>query len=270
MMNIHPTALVDPAADIAPDASIGPWTRIEAGARIGARTRVGPQVQVFSGAIIGEDNDIHTGALLGAPPQDLSYKNQPTGVRIGHRNTIREYATIHRSAKEGAVTTIGDDNFIMGLSHVAHDCRIGNRVVLANGALLAGHVEVADRAFISGNVVIHQFVRIGTLAMIAGLVRVGKDVPPYTIIEGDSVVKGLNVVGIRRAGFSPEQRDRIKQAYKTLFLSGRNVTQALADLAPLDMNDEIRTLTDFIRNSKRGICRHAGGEEVSGSILEGA
>jgi UDP-N-acetylglucosamine acyltransferase len=178
----------------------------------------------------------------------------PTRCLIGARNVIREYVSIHRGLNDESATTLGDDNFIMGFSHVAHDCHLGNHVILANGALLAGHVCVGDRAFISGNAVVHQFVRIGRLAMISGMARIGKDVPPFMIAEGHTArLRGLNVVGLRRAEFTAQTRLELKRLLHTIYCSDQTVSQALASLNPGDWSETARELIEFYRGSKRSV-----------------
>jgi len=256
-MSIDKTARVDKEAEVDPGAEIGPYAIIEGKVKIGPGTRVISHAYITGNTTIGPDNTIHPFAVLGHAPQDLSYRGEETTLTIGRGNTFREGCSIHRGSKADSGTIIGDDNFIMGYSHAGHDVVIGNEVIIANGALLAGHVSVADRAFISGNVTVHQFVRIGELTMIGGLSRVGKDVPPYMLMEGDSTVKGINVIGLRRAGFSPEERLRIKRAYKLLYHSGLNVSQALAAIEKENLGPAGEAIVNFIRDSRRGICKHA-------------
>jgi UDP-N-acetylglucosamine acyltransferase len=207
---------------------------------------------------IGQNNQLHIGVVIGHTPQHLAYKGGDSGVRIGNGNIFREYVTIHRGYHPGQDTVIGDNNFLMAMSHVAHDAVVGNNVILANGALLAGHTHVEDNANLSGNVAVHQFVRIGRLAMIGGLSKVIKDVPPFMMVDGVSLVHGLNTVGLRRAGYDITTRKQIKEAYRILYRSGLNVPQAVerleaefGDVAP------VQELVTFIRKSVRGISRHA-------------
>lgn len=255
-MSIHQTAIIDPRAEIDPGAEIGPYVVIEGRVKIAAGTRVMNHAYITSNTEIGPDNVIHPFAVLGHEPQDLSYRGEDTYLKIGKGNTFREGSSIHRGSKEGSATVIGDNNFIMGYSHIAHDCVIGNEVIIANASLLAGHVHVEDKAFLSGNVVIHQFVKIGTLAMVGGLSRVNKDVPPYMIMELDSLIKGINVIGLKRAGLNPAQRVQIKRAYKLLYRSGFNVRQAVEAMEKENLGPEVSHLIDFIKESRRGICKH--------------
>jgi UDP-N-acetylglucosamine acyltransferase len=259
-MKQHPTAIVDPSAQIDEDVDIGPYVIIEGPVQIASGTIIMAHAYISGHTEIGHNNTIHMGAVIGHIPQHLGYKPCDSYTRIGERNIIREYVTIHRSWEEGSATEIGNDNCLMGLSHVAHDCRIGSNIIIANAALLGGHVEVEDGAFISGNAVFHQFVRIGRLAMISGQAGVGKDVPPYCIAAGRTQVAGINVVGLKRAGISPEIRTRIKRAFKILYRSELNTKNALKKIEETDPCEEVRHFVEFIRNSKRGICRLARGE----------
>ncbi len=251
---IHAMAIVDGAAEVAADAEIGAYSIIEGGARIGRKVKIWPHAYICRGTEIGEETQVHMGAVIGHVPQDLAHKGGPSYVVIGKRNIIREYATIHRGTKAGSSTTIGDDNYFMALSHVGHNCAIGNRVTIANGALLAGYVEVGDGAFISGNVVIHQFCRIGSLAMIGGFSGVNKDVPPYMLLRGPSIVRSINLVGLRRAGFAREVIYKIKEAYRLLYRANLNIAQAVEDIKKLGPSRELQHLIEFIAHSKRGIC----------------
>lgn len=258
MSLIHPTAVISTEAELDSTVEVGPFTIIEGPVKIGPNTRILSNVHISGHTVIGADNEIHMGAVIGHLPQHKSYKNENSGLIIGRGNVIREYASIHRAYHPGENTVIGDDNFLMGFSHVAHDCHVGNGIVLANGALLAGHSYVDDNANISGNVAVHQFVRIGRLAMIGGLARVSKDVPPFMMVEGNSEVRGINSVGLRRAGFNLEDRNKVKQAYRTLYRSGLNVPQAMEALRPeAETTEAVRLLVEFIEGSVRGICRHA-------------
>ena len=226
-MKQHPTALIDPKAEIDEDVTIGPFTIIEGSVRIGSGTRILSHVSILGHTEIGRDNVIHIGAVIGHEPQHMGFRPCESFTRIGNRNIIREYVTIHRSWEDGKATEIGDNNFLMALSHVAHDCKIGNNVVIANGALLGGHVMIENSAFLSGNTIFHQYVRVGRLAIVSGGAGIGKDVPPFCIAVGRSQVSGINVVGLRRAGIPQETRTRIKDAFKILYRSGLNIKNAL-------------------------------------------
>ncbi len=256
-MPIHETAIINPRAEIDPAAEIGPYVVIEGKATIGAGTRVMAHAYISGTTTIGPDNIVHPFAVLGHAPQDLSYRGEDTCLQIGRGNTFREGCSIHRGTKPGSGTVVGDNNFLMGNSHIGHDSIVGNEVIIANGALISGHVNIEDKAFISGNTTVHQFVNIGTQTMIGGLSRVTKDVPPYMLLEGSSTIRGINVVGLRRSGFDGEQRARIKRIYKLLYHSGLNTTQALEAIEGEDLGDEAKTIVEFIRKSNRGICKHA-------------
>lgn len=254
--DIHPTAVIDPRAEIASDVEIGPYAVIEGAVKIGAGTKIWPHAYLAAPLEIGEKCQIHIGAVLGHQHQALR-EPQAGGVRIGNKTIIREYATIHRASQEGVWTTIGSECLLMGLSHVAHDCKVGNKVILANGALVAGHVTIEDKAILSGHVAVHQFVRIGTLSMVGGLARVNKDVPPYFLVKGDSEVWAVNAVGIKRAGISEQGRSAIREAYRLLYRSGLNTTQALKALQAMKSSSaEVGNLIKFVQESRRGICRH--------------
>ncbi len=259
-MNIHPTAIVHPKANIAADVQIGPFSIIEENVTIGQGTKIGSHVILNGWTTIGKNCLIHMGCILGHEPQIKGYEEKEAYTVIGDNNIIREYVTIHRGWKEGEATNIGNDNYIMANAHVGHNCQIGSGVIITNSALLAGHVSVEDKAVISGLVGIHQFCRIGTFAIVGGMSVIVQDVPPYMLIDGNpSLVYGLNTVGLRRAGFSQELRHYLKTAYKILYRSNLNTSQALAkiekELPPLS---EINHLLDFIKKSKRGICSGRG------------
>lgn len=253
---IHPTAVIDPAADLASDVEVGPYAVIEGPVRVGQGTKIWPHAYLTAPLEIGQNCQIHIGAVLGHLHQALR-EPQEGGVRIGDRTIIREYAQVHRASQAGAWTTIGSDCLLMALSHVAHDCVIGDRVILTNGVLVAGHVTIEDKVILSGHVVVHQFVRIGTLAMAAGLARVTKDLPPYFMAKGDSEVWGMNMVGLKRAGISEAGRVKIRAAYRLLYRSDLNTTQALQAIQAMDgLTPEVERLVRFVQESQRGICRH--------------
>jgi UDP-N-acetylglucosamine acyltransferase len=251
---IHSLALVDDHASLAEDVEIGPYAIVEAGVKVGPRVKIWPHAYICSGTEIGEDTQVHMGAVVGHLPQDLAHEGGASYVVIGKRNVVREYATIHRGTKEGSSTVIGDDNYFMALSHVGHNCEIGDRVIISNGALLAGYVKVGDAAFISGNVVIHQFCRIGTLAMIGGFSGVNKDVPPYMLVRGPSIARSVNLVGLRRAKFSADAIRTIKEAFRLLYRSNLNISQAVEEIKKLGPSKEMDVLIEFVTSSKRGIC----------------
>jgi UDP-N-acetylglucosamine acyltransferase len=251
-MKIHPTAIISPKAEIDENVEIGPYCVIEEGVKIENGTKLGPYVHVKGRTIIGRDNIIHTGCVIGERAQMFGLREDKGKLEIGNGNIIREYVTIHASTDEANGTKIGDNNYLMGFAHIAHDCKIGNQVIICNGTLLAGHVEVGDKAFISGNVVIHQFVRIGRLAMIAGLARVNQDVPPFMLLVGNSRIWGINLVGLKRAGFDGERIRKVKEIYEILYREGLPLNKALEKLQKIN-SDLSKEVLNFIRNSKRGI-----------------
>ncbi len=253
-MPIHPTAIVDRRAELDATADIGPYVIIEGPLRIGAGTRVLAHAHLSGQTTIGRDNVIHMGAVIGHVPQDFGYRDAPTGVRIGDRNIIREHAEVHRATGLERPTAIGDDNFLFARAHVAHDCQLGNGVLVASGAMLAGHVEVGDRAFVSGNCVVHQFVRIGRLALLRGGSRTSRDVPPFALMDGTHTVHGINRVGLRRAGIPAARIRAVQRAFATLFRTRRNLRAALAEVEAGDLTDEVSELVAFIRASRRGVC----------------
>ena len=252
-MPIHPTALVDRHATIDPTADIGPYVVIDGPVEVGARTRVMAHVVLLGRTVIGADDVIHPGAVIGDAPQDLKYAGAPTGVRIGDRNVIREHAEIHRGTAPDSWTTVGDDNFLMTSAHVAHNCVVGNQVILATGAMLGGHVTVGDQAFVSGNCVVHQFVRVGRLSIMRGLSRASRDVPPFAILDGTHTVRGLNRVGLRRAGFDAERMRVVARAFRILFRVRTNLRLAMARVEAECRSADVDELLAFIRDSKRGV-----------------
>ena len=261
-MPIDPSAIVASTARVDPDAVIGPCTRIgefcivEREVVIGAGCMLEPYVYVKRWTTLGENNEISAGTVLGTDPLDKGFTGERSYLRIGDRNKIREHYTVSRGTAPESVTEIGDDNYIMTSGHIAHNCRLGNRIVVASCALLAGYVEVEDQAFISGGVVVHQFSKIGRLAMIGGNTRVNSDVPPFFLYSGFNVeAKGLNLVGLRRAGFKASQVAALKKAYQLLYRSGLKLEDALARMEAEIPTPETRHLAEFIRRSERGICR---------------
>ena len=266
MTTVHPTAIVHPAAQVDPTAEVGPYSVVEADVTIGPRTVIGPHCLVATGTRLGAENRIHFGAVIGHAPQDLAYQNEPTCTQVGDRNTIREYVTIHRGTKAGSSTVIGSDNFFMANAHIAHNCRVGDHTVFANLATLGGYCVVEDHVFLSAMTVCHQFTRVGRLAIMGGLSGINKDVPPFMVCTGrPGAIRGVNLVGLRRAGLKPDGRQAITQAFKTLYRSGLSTTHALEQLEASQPTDEVRQLIAFVRAAKRGICpaateRHAGSD----------
>jgi UDP-N-acetylglucosamine acyltransferase len=253
---IHPTAVVDPAAKIGVDVEIEPFSIIGPQAVIGEKTIVQSHVVIEGDVAIGTGNFIGHGVIIGAPPQDVSFSpERKTRVEIGNDNIIREYCTIHRGSPEGSATKIGDKNFLMAGAHIGHNSVVGNNVVIANNCLLAGHVRVDDGAFLGGGSTFHQHMHIGRLVMVQGSSAFGKDLPPFVIAAERNSVFGVNVVGLRRAEFSSKERDEIKAAFKLVYISGLNLTQALEKAATMKLGAPAREFLDFIANAKkRGIC----------------
>ncbi|MDX2150460.1 MAG: acyl-ACP--UDP-N-acetylglucosamine O-acyltransferase [Bryobacteraceae bacterium] len=254
---VAPTARVHPDAVIEPRCVVGEYCVIEQDVRIGAGCLLEPYVYVKRWTTMGEQNEISAGTVLGTDPLDKAFSRATRSyLRIGSGNKIREHYTISRGTQAESVTEIGDNNYIMTSGHIAHNCRVGNNTVIASCALIAGYAEVEDQAFISGGVVVHQYSKIGRLAMIGGNTRVNMDVPPFFLYtEFDVRPRGLNVVGLRRAGFSAEQTAALKRAYKILFRSGLKQEDALRRIECEVGTAEARHLVGFVRSSKRGICR---------------
>ena len=224
-MSIHPTAVIDPQAEIDADVAIGPYVVIDGPVKIKRGSRVMAHAYLTGWTEIGADNEIHPCAVIGEAPQDKAYKGEETYLRIGDHNIIREHAQIHRGTAPGSSTIVGNHNFLMANSHIGHNCNIGDNVTLANGALIAGYVEMGNHVFISGNCVVHQFVRIGDYALIRGLSATSRDVPPYTIIDWQHTVRGVNVIGLKRAGFDDKRIREIREAFRVLFRKGRKGQQ---------------------------------------------
>jgi UDP-N-acetylglucosamine acyltransferase len=252
-MTIHPLAIVSPEAQIGKHVTIGPFAVIESDVVIGEGCRIAAHAVIKDGTTLGSHNEIGEAAIVGGHPQHLKKPEQLGRLVIGSHNIIREHATLHRAMKPEAATTVGDHNMFMAGAHVAHDCCVGNRVVLANNALLAGHVIVEDAAFLSGAVGVHQFCRIGTLAMVGGLGRVVQDVPPYVLIDGISgCVVGLNLVGLRRNGFTTEQVAELKRAYRLIYRRGTKWTEILEALQSEFSEGPAAVFHQFLSGGKRG------------------
>lgn len=257
MNRLHPSAVVDASAELGEGVEVGPFAVIEAGAVIGSGCVIGPHAVIHGAVRLGRDCRVHAGAVLGDTPQDLAFTPVPSTVAIGDRCVIREGVTIHRGTAEGSVTRTGADCYLMANSHLAHNVTLGNHVILANGVLLAGYVEVGDRAFLSGNTSVHQFVRIGRLAMLGGLSAISQDVPPFMTTEPGAYnrLAGLNTVGLKRAGLPPETRTALKHAFKILFRSGMARSTAVAELrAGTAPPPEVEEMLSFVEGSKRGVC----------------
>ena len=255
-MPIHPTAVVDPRAEIHPEAELGPYAVVDGPVRIGAGTRLLPHAVVMGWTEIGEGNEVHSGAVLGDAPQDLSYRGARSYLRIGDRNVFREGVQVHRGTGADTTTEVGDHNLLMANSHVAHNCRLGNHIILTNNAVLGGYVEVGDHAVLSASCAVHQFVRIGRIAIMRGMSATSRDVPPFSIIDWQHTVRGLNVVGLRRAGFDETRIRTLKNAFQTLFRKRRNLGAAVDELKAGvgDPPEDIAELLEFIRSSRRGVC----------------
>jgi UDP-N-acetylglucosamine acyltransferase len=262
---VHPTAIVDPDAQLGADVEIGPFSMIGPEVVIGDTTIVQSHVVVEGEVTIGRGNFIGHGAIIGASPQDVSFlPARKTRVEIGNDNIIREYCTIHRGSPDGSATKIGDKNYLMTGAHIGHNCLIRNNVIIANNCLLAGHVRIDDGAFLGGGSTFHQHMHVGRLAIVQGSSAFGKDLPPFVIAAERNAVFGINVVGLRRAGFTQKDRDEIKAAFKLVYLSGLNITQALDKSATMKFGAPAREFMGFVANAKkRGICPLKRGVEVA-------
>jgi UDP-N-acetylglucosamine acyltransferase len=255
---IHPTALVDPAAELAEDVSVGPYSVIEANVTIGAGTDIGPHVVIKGTTRIGCESRIFQFASIGEEPQDKKYAGEPTSLEIGDRNTIREFVTINRgTAQDDGVTRLGDDNWIMAYVHIAHDCRIGNETIFANNASLAGHVSIGDYAILGGFTLVHQFCSIGAYSLTAFGSGISKDVPPFVTVGGTPArAHGLNMEGLRRRGFPEESRKALRRAYRTLYRESLSLQDALAALREQATScAEVAVLVEFLEQQSRGIVR---------------
>jgi UDP-N-acetylglucosamine acyltransferase len=252
---IHPTALVDPESNLGDNISIGAYSVIEGNVVIDDDAEISHHVVIFSGTRLGKGVRVHPGAIIGNAPQDLKYQGEETTVEVGDMTVIRECATINRGTTTTRLTRVGSNCLLMAYSHVAHDCRVGNGVILANSVNLAGHVTIEDNVIIGGLTGVHQFVTIGTNVMIGALFRVSKDVPPYVLAGGQPLsFEGLNLIGLRRRGFSPGTIETIANTYHILYRSKLNVSQALEKLSHIDAKiSEVENIIRFVQNSKRGI-----------------
>lgn len=248
---IHPTAVVHPSAELHPTVQIGAYAVIGEKVKVGAGTVIGPHVVIEGLTEIGERNEIFPGAAIGLEPQDLKYDGSLSLVKIGNGNKIREYVTINRATNAGEATVIGNDNLLMAYVHVAHNCVIEDSVVIANSVALAGHVKIESKAVIGGVLGIHQFVHIGRLAMVGGMSRIDRDVPPFMLVEGSpSRVRSLNLVGLKRAGFTNTDLADMKKAFRLLYRSGFTLNQALEQLEGLNNNQHILHLYHFLQLSQ--------------------
>jgi UDP-N-acetylglucosamine acyltransferase len=228
-MTIHPTAIISGQAKLGANLTVGPYAIVEPDTEIGDHTEIRAHAVIKRFTVLGEANVIHEGAVIGGEPQDLGFQDCPSSVHIGARNIIREGVTIHRGTQENSRTVIGSDCFFMAYSHIAHNCQLGNKIIIANNVALAGHVEIADQVFISGGVVVHQFSRLGRLAMLGGNAKIVQDCLPFIITDGNpGRASGLNIIGLRRAGFASSDIKELKRAYRTLLRSGLLLEEALS------------------------------------------
>lgn len=254
---IHNLSDVNPRARIGDQVKVGPFTSIAADVEVGEGTIIGPNVTIMDGARIGKHCSIYPGAVISAVPQDLKFDGEHTTIEIGDRTTIRECATINRGTNAYGKTTIGEDCLIMAYVHIAHDCIIGNKVILVNSVALAGHVEVGDWSIISGLSAVHQFVKIGKHVMVGGGAMVRKDIPPYITVAGDPLsYAGVNSVGLRRREFNNEQIKEIQDIYRVIFKSGKNISQAVDSVKVEFSSSQLASeIIDFIQSSERGLIR---------------
>lgn len=268
-MAIHPAAIVASGAQVHEAAEIGPYAVIGENVKIGAGTKVGPHAIIDGVTTIGENCQIFAGASIGLEPQDLSYKGEATGVVMGDRVTIREYATIHRAVKEG-FTEVGDDSFLMNYVHIGHNCKIGKGVIMANYTGLAGHVEVGDFSVFSGSCILHQNLRVGRFVMMGGMTGARVDLPPFTICDGrPALVRGINRIGLRRGKMNQEVRNAIKSAYKLIYRSDLNISNATARIEEeVQPFDEVKEVVEFFRTSKRGYAGFFGQHNHEATVMD--
>jgi UDP-N-acetylglucosamine acyltransferase len=258
-MNIHPTAIIDKNAELDENITIGPFSIIEGDVKIGSGTIIESCVRIHSGTRMGKNNHIFHSATIGGVPQDLGFKPEiKSFVEIGDSNIIREGFVFHKGSKEGNSTKIGNHNYLMGNGHLAHDVQFGDHNIMVQNTIIAGHVKISNRVFISGLVGVHQFCHVGDYAMLAGCAKIVKDVPPFTLIDGNpATIIGLNSVALKRSGFSAESREKIKNAYKIIYHSGMNVSTAIKKLKEENDPDEnVQKIIKFIEESDRGITDH--------------
>jgi UDP-N-acetylglucosamine acyltransferase len=255
---IHPTAIVDPGAEIDPTVAIGPYAVIRENVFIGAGTEIGPHAVIEPYATIGPNCRIFQFAALGAIPQAIKFGGEKTYLKIGKGTVVREFVTVHRGTEfGGGITEVGEENYLMAYSHIAHDCKTGRQVILANAATLAGHIEIGDHVTVGGLVAIHQFVRIGHYAYVGGKSAVVKDIPPYVIAAGDrATLHGLNTVGLKRRGMSQHTLSQLKKAYRIIFRIGLTLNESMERVrAEVELVPEVVAFIDFLKSSNRGITR---------------
>jgi UDP-N-acetylglucosamine acyltransferase len=247
---IHPTAVIHPLANLHPTVQIGPYAIIGENVKIGADTSIGAHVVIEGPTEIGVGNRIFAGAIIGSEPQDLKYKGGESWVKIGNYNQIREYVTINRATGEDEVTQLGDHNLLMAYAHVAHNCIIENEVIIANSVALAGHIHIESKARISGVLGVHQFVHIGSLAMVGGMSRIERDVPPFAIVEGNPArVRSLNLIGLQRSGLSEDDLSQLKKAFRLIYRSEMSFTEALKQLELVSENPFVQHFYNFLHDS---------------------
>ncbi|HEY9878906.1 MAG TPA: acyl-ACP--UDP-N-acetylglucosamine O-acyltransferase [Leptolyngbyaceae cyanobacterium] len=256
-MAIHPTAVIEPGAKLGNQVEVGPFSYVARDTELGDGCQIGPRVTILPYTTLGQRCRVHAGAVLGDLPQDLSFKNEVSYVKIGNDCVLREGVTVHRGTQAGSSTEVGTGCLLMANSHIGHNCKIGNQVIMANGALAAGHVQIGDRAFISGNCSIHQFVRVGRLVMMSGGSAAAKDVPPFCMTQSSTtnLLMGLNVVGLRRASIESNDRQQLKEAFRILFRSGLSYPTAVSKLRQQFDSPLINELCDFVETSNRGLCK---------------
>ena len=269
-MLIHPTAIIHPNAQLGSNVTIGPGAVIEGAARIGDGCTIHAHAIIGAHVTMGRDNVIGHGAFIGGDPQDFAFRPEVRSeVHIGDGNKIREYCTIHRGTTEGSATVVGDGCFLMGGAHLGHNVRLGNGVILANNALLGEAMSRSDRVFIGGGAVFHQFIRVGRLTICQGISGFGKDIPPYVTAAERNGVAGLNVVGLRRAGFDAAQRAEIKAAFDLLYRRGLNISQALAAARERSWNEVAQIFWDFVAGAKKkGLCDFLGTRKAAHRVAE--
>jgi UDP-N-acetylglucosamine acyltransferase len=264
--HIHPTALVSPEAVLADDVVVGPFAIIEGRVRVGAGCVLHARCHLIGPLTLGEGNEVFSNAVIGEKPQHFHYKDEPTSVEIGNQNVFRENVTVHRGTTASWTTKIGSGNYFMSGAHVAHDCRIGNRCILANNALIGGHGELGDNVYVSGNAAVHQFCRLGRLAFLSGTSGTTKDIPPFIIQQNINHVVGVNLIGMRRAGLDSAQINAIRRVYHIVFLQHLALPNALVEVErEVGHIDVVQEFVQFVRESKRGI---NGCEDVPVRTLE--
>ncbi len=252
-MAIHKSAIVDPKAELDSSVEVGPGAFIDANVKMGAGCKVMANAYITGHTTMGENNLVHVGAVIGSEPQHMAYDGKPRYVEIGDNNTFREYVTIHASYVEGEATRIGNGCFLMATSHVGHDSHLGNEVIMANAALLAGHTTVGDRVFLSGSAGVHQNVRIGRMAIVQGNSAIMQDVPPFMMAFGQNMVAGLNVVGLKRGGIEREGRKELREAFRVMYRKGHSMGRAMEILKEKNMGPEVLEIIAFVESSKRGV-----------------